>query len=103
RSRTAPAHRGTGGCRRTVARAKNLRGTWADGRGARVALSKRSRFPLAPRTCYTFRMLRDPSFPQFEVIPITGALGAEIRGVRLAADADAGLFSEVRRALDHYH
>jgi alpha-ketoglutarate-dependent taurine dioxygenase len=48
-------------------------------------------------------MLRDPRFQQFEVIPLTGALGAEIRGVQLAGDADAGVFSEVRRALDHYH
>ena len=48
-------------------------------------------------------MLRDPRFQQFEVIPLTGALGAEVRGVELSGDADAELFADVRRALDHYH
>jgi taurine dioxygenase len=48
-------------------------------------------------------MLRDPRFHRFEVIPLTGALGAELRGVELAPDADDELFIEVRRALDQYH
>ena len=48
-------------------------------------------------------MLRDARFKRFEVIPLTGALGAEIRGARLAPEADDELFAEVRRALDHYH
>jgi len=48
-------------------------------------------------------MLRDTRFQRFEVTPLTGALGAEVRGVLLAPDADAEVFADVRRALDHYH
>ena len=48
-------------------------------------------------------MLRDPRFQQFEVIPLTGALGAEVRGIALSGGADAGTFSQLRAALDHYH
>ena len=43
-------------------------------------------------------MPRDPRFPHFEVIPLTGALGAEIRGVKLSADADAQVFADLRHA-----
>jgi taurine dioxygenase len=48
-------------------------------------------------------MLRDQRFRRFEVFPLTGALGADVRGVELAPDADDELVKEVRRALDHYH
>lgn len=48
-------------------------------------------------------MLRDPAFQRFDVLPITGALGAEVRGARLAADADEALFTELARALHVYH
>src|SRR5215210_5670847 len=48
-------------------------------------------------------MLRDPRFEQFEVIPLTGALGAEVRGVELSSDADPASYAALRRALDHYH
>jgi len=48
-------------------------------------------------------MKHDPRFQHFEVIPLTGALGADIRGVALSGDADAVVFAEMRRALDDYH
>jgi taurine dioxygenase len=48
-------------------------------------------------------MLRDPRFPHFEVLPLTGALGAEVRGVDLANDPDPGLIAELRRALSEHH
>jgi taurine dioxygenase len=48
-------------------------------------------------------MHRDPRFEHFEVLPLTGALGAEIRGVDLAAHPEDAVFADVRRALDHYH
>lgn len=48
-------------------------------------------------------MLRDPDFRRFEVLPITGALGAEIRGVDLGAHPDDATFEDVRRALHRYH
>ena len=48
-------------------------------------------------------MQRDARFERFEVIPLTGALGAEVRGVVLAPDTAGDVFAEVRRALDHYH
>jgi len=48
-------------------------------------------------------MQRDLHFPRFEIIPLTGALGAEVRGVRLTGDGDDELFADLRRALDHYH
>jgi taurine dioxygenase len=47
-------------------------------------------------------MLRDPQFNQFEVNPLTGALGAEVRGVALSGDADDGVFAALRAALDQY-
>ena len=47
-------------------------------------------------------MLRDERFETIEVTPITGALGAEIRGVDLLNDDDA-VIAEVKRALDEYH
>ena len=45
-------------------------------------------------------MQRDPRFQRFEVLPLTGALGAEVRGVRLSGDADDEIFAELRRVLD---
>ena len=48
-------------------------------------------------------MLRDSRFQRIDVFPITGALGADIRGVDLADMPDAATFAEVRRALDIYH
>ena len=47
-------------------------------------------------------MLRDESFETFDVLPLTGALGAEIRGVDLAAIDDQGIV-EVKRALYTYN
>ncbi|MBL8697743.1 MAG: TauD/TfdA family dioxygenase [Alphaproteobacteria bacterium] len=47
-------------------------------------------------------MARDPAYQRFDVIPLTGALGAEIRGADLANDRDPALVAEVRRALDQY-
>src|SRR5437763_15941406 len=46
---------------------------------------------------------RDPNFPHFEVLPLTGALGAEVRGIDLAAWPDDAVFADLRRALDQYH
>lgn len=48
-------------------------------------------------------MHRDPRFKRFDVLPLTGALGAEIRGIDLAAGPDEATFQELRRALDHFH
>lgn len=48
-------------------------------------------------------MLRDAEFERFELLPLTGALGAEIRGVDLAAESGAKLIDDLRRALDRYH
>ncbi len=48
-------------------------------------------------------MLRDSRFSRIEVFPITGAMGADIRGADLGGQADDGLIREVRRALDTYH
>lgn len=48
-------------------------------------------------------MLRDPDFRRFEVLPITGALGAEIRGIDLGSHPDDAAFEDVRRALYRYH
>jgi alpha-ketoglutarate-dependent taurine dioxygenase len=47
--------------------------------------------------------LRDPRFQKIEVYPITGALGADIRGIDLAARPDDASFAELRLALDTYH
>lgn len=47
-------------------------------------------------------MRRDAAFTRFEVLPITGALGAEVRGIDLAADPDSATFEDLRRALNHY-
>jgi alpha-ketoglutarate-dependent taurine dioxygenase len=48
-------------------------------------------------------MLRDSRFERIEVWPISGALGADIRGVDLRAGPDEEQFGEVRRALNLYH
>jgi alpha-ketoglutarate-dependent taurine dioxygenase len=48
-------------------------------------------------------MHRDPHFEQFDVIPLTGALGAEVRGLDLAAHPDEATFADLRRVLDQYH
>jgi taurine dioxygenase len=48
-------------------------------------------------------MLRDEQFPTFDVLPITGALGAEVRGVDLAKEADDALIADMFRALHKYH
>ena len=47
-------------------------------------------------------MLRDSSFETFDVFPLTGALGAEIRGVDLTV-ADDQAIRDVRRALHTYN
>jgi alpha-ketoglutarate-dependent taurine dioxygenase len=47
-------------------------------------------------------MHRDPAYKKFEVLPITGALGAEIRGVNLQT-ADEATFEDVRSVLNNYH
>jgi taurine dioxygenase len=46
--------------------------------------------------------LRESPFTRFELKPLTGALGAEIRGIDLN-HADDAAFEEVRRALHQYH
>lgn len=48
-------------------------------------------------------MYRDPQFRHIEVLPLTGALGADIRGVELGNQPDDATFDEVRTALDRYH
>ncbi len=48
-------------------------------------------------------MLRDSRFERIEVFPITGALGADIRGVDLSTQPDEQTLREVRRALDVHH
>ncbi len=45
----------------------------------------------------------DAPFQRFEVLPITGALGAEVRGIDLAANPDEATFADLRRALHRYH
>ena len=47
-------------------------------------------------------MLRDKGFQKFDVLPLTGALGAEISGVDLLK-ADNSAIEDVRRALHTYH
>jgi alpha-ketoglutarate-dependent taurine dioxygenase len=44
----------------------------------------------------------DSQFTRFELNPLTGALGAEIRGIELAGASDEA-FEDVRRALHQYH
>jgi alpha-ketoglutarate-dependent taurine dioxygenase len=44
----------------------------------------------------------DSNFKRFELTPLTGALGAEIRGIDLM-QADDEAFADVRRALHQYH
>ena len=48
-------------------------------------------------------MFRDTEFGRFDVCPLTGAMGAEIRGVDLAGDPDDEVFTDLRRALHRYH
>lgn len=48
-------------------------------------------------------MLRDSRFRHIDVFPITGSLGADIRGVDLGAWPDEATFQEVRTALNTYH
>jgi taurine dioxygenase len=48
-------------------------------------------------------MLRDTSFTHFDVLPLTGALGAEVRGIDLAAEPDETTFDDLRKALHTYH
>lgn len=42
------------------------------------------------------------SYDSFQVTPISGALGAEIRGIDLSGELDADQQAEVRRALDEF-
>src|SRR5262245_804943 len=46
-------------------------------------------------------MLRDPNFNRFDVLPLTGVLGAEIKGLDLTTADDAAI-GEMRRALDQH-
>lgn len=48
-------------------------------------------------------MLRDPRFERIEVFPLTGSLGADVRGVDLGAHPDEDTFREVKKALDVFH
>ena len=48
-------------------------------------------------------MLRDTRFQRINVFPITGAFGADIRGVDLSNAPDTATMAEVRKALDIYH
>ncbi len=47
-------------------------------------------------------MKRDAEFERFEVYPITGALGADIRGIDLLKADDAAI-ADVKGVLDRYH
>jgi taurine dioxygenase len=47
-------------------------------------------------------MWRDPSFERFEVLPLTGVLGADIRGVDLGRNRDPAIIADIKRALDEY-
>ena len=48
-------------------------------------------------------MLRDNQFKRIAVSPLTGALGAEVHGIDLAAEPDEASFAELRHALNTYH
>jgi alpha-ketoglutarate-dependent taurine dioxygenase len=48
-------------------------------------------------------MVFDSRFKRIEVSPITGALGADVRGVDLASNPDEETFREVKQALDIFH
>ncbi|MGF1626582.1 MAG: TauD/TfdA dioxygenase family protein [Alphaproteobacteria bacterium] len=48
-------------------------------------------------------MFRDSDFERFDVSPLTGALGADIRGVDLARDPGEAVIADLRRALHRYH
>jgi alpha-ketoglutarate-dependent taurine dioxygenase len=45
----------------------------------------------------------DASFQRFELLPLTGALGAEVRGIDLAGGTDDATFEDLRLALYRYH
>jgi len=42
-------------------------------------------------------------YRHIEVTPITGSLGADIRGVRLSDDTDQSVYDEIERALHDFH
>jgi alpha-ketoglutarate-dependent taurine dioxygenase len=48
-------------------------------------------------------MQRDARFQRFQLVPLTGALGAEVRGLDLAAGTDDATFEDLRQALYRYH
>lgn len=48
-------------------------------------------------------MYRDSRFERFDLLPLTGALGAEVRGIDLAAGPDEATLADLRRALDLFH
>jgi alpha-ketoglutarate-dependent taurine dioxygenase len=48
-------------------------------------------------------MLRDSDFDRFDVLPLTGALGAEVRGADLPRDGDEAVVADIKRALHRYH
>jgi alpha-ketoglutarate-dependent taurine dioxygenase len=47
-------------------------------------------------------MMQDTDFERFDVFPITGALGADVRSVQLRSASDA-VIEDVKRVLDRYH
>lgn len=48
-------------------------------------------------------MKPDARFSRIDVFPITGALGADVKGVDLSTGPDEATLAELRRALDTYH
>jgi taurine dioxygenase len=47
-------------------------------------------------------MFRDPEFKRFDVFPLTGTLGAEVRGADLVDDHDGSTLAEIRRVLEKH-